>query len=348
MGKSILIIDKSESFAAEFTAIVGKKKYIVHHASSSIDGIHLLFKEIPLIVIVDTVIDSMSGFDIVKYIKRDEILKQILVIQYSSVVSGKHVFYAQNSGVDCFFNKKDVGIEELAAKCLDTLNSSTVTIEKKDRPVLTQDEILFKIDAFYCDLMLKDILNDSLYELCSSVESIDHLIENFFTMLNTFFLVTTASILFTTKGKYTYYEKSTALSSTNSDTVFNDIKTHLIKKNRISQIENSSFYKRKFSHFTDNTYISNEIADKENYFTLFHNKSYIILYVRHFFQTDDEYNYLLYVISIFDKILLQACNYHDEIHTIQTIRYSFSKFLPEKIIDDLMRKKSIGESQNFG
>ncbi|MBN1498721.1 MAG: adenylate/guanylate cyclase domain-containing response regulator [Spirochaetes bacterium] len=353
MKKSILIIDKSECLFEDIKNFFTDRDIDVHHSVSSVEGIQILHKYLPELVIADTVIDCFSAFDIAKYLKQTAILKKTRIIIYSSVVSPKNFFYSQNSHADVFYNKKDIGIEKLCALCLDILESSSVKPPDAGREIPDRNKILTDMDSIYCDLMLKDTFNSRIFNLLSSVDSPDSLIENFFIFLNRYFHVKAGSILLDTRNDFMYYEKSTdKITTEERERIFNEVKSHFIEQNNLNSMPDKDFYRRRFSFFICDDGDCNSGIEGENIFSFFYNGKYIILYIGHCFKTADEYTYLLYVISAFDKMLKQVWNYHEEVVYAGDIRYSFSKFIPEKIIDDLMRKKTdkelmVGEKRNI-
>lgn len=350
--KKILIIDKSQCFISEVENFFSQNNVSVISTGSGLDGIKLVYQQQPILVITDSITDSINGFDFAKLIKAESKLKNTYIVIYSSVASTKNHFYADISRADLFFNKKDIEPENLMLLCSNVIENSDFIPSNNIKDIPSIDEITVQLDSMYNNFQMKDILNDSIFNLLSTVDSLDSLIDSFFLFMNKFFNIEAAALLLDNRNGFSYFFKSSpSISTDHKNNIFNEVKTHFSEKNNIKKLPERDFYIRNFLNFPEN--INNSKGKPgANLFTFYYRNRYIILYIGHTFTTGDEYLYLNYAVSQFDKMLKQVWTYHDEVAYSQSIRFSFSKFIPEKIIDDLMRKKTdedlmIGEKRNI-
>lgn len=350
--RKALIIDKSKSLVEELTGYFENQGILVQSCGDAIQGIQKIYENIPDIVICDSVLDEISGYEIAGLVKKDKDLKKIYFVIYSSMSDEKNSFYADDAKTDLYMSKMDLDPENLSFLCANVVNQNNDNSDKKELDIPSQEIIKNNLNSIYVDRTIKDYFNRSIFSLMSSVESLDHLIDSFFDFINESFAVNAASVLIDTRNNYSYFEKiSSIIDNEYSENMYNEVKNHFIEKNSIEAMPQKDFYKRKFPNFKN----SNEYFIKSgrgNLFTFFYNESYIILYIDHNFNNPDEYLYLSYVINAFDKMLRKVWVFNDEMTYAENMKYSFSKFIPEKIINDLLRKKTdedlmIGEKRKI-
>jgi len=78
--KSILIIDDEEDILDFMTEILGNEGYKVMPMSSGESAINLLENNIPDLILLDLMLQGMSGLEFLKLLKSDERLSNIPVI----------------------------------------------------------------------------------------------------------------------------------------------------------------------------------------------------------------------------------------------------------------------------
>ncbi len=82
--KKILLIDDSSFFAKLIQNVLETVDYVVIHASSGEEGLHLVRKEKPDLVLLDVVMPDMDGFEVCKILRDDESNNLMPIIMLTS------------------------------------------------------------------------------------------------------------------------------------------------------------------------------------------------------------------------------------------------------------------------
>lgn len=80
MAKRVVVIDDEVDFANLLKIQLEKKKFLVFVANSGAEGLELVKKEIPDIVLLDIMMPKMSGWQVCSKIKSDSKTKDIPVL----------------------------------------------------------------------------------------------------------------------------------------------------------------------------------------------------------------------------------------------------------------------------
>jgi len=115
-----ILIVEDDSFLLELmTKKIAAAGYEVLFASTVPDGMKKL-EETPSLALLDLLLPSGSGFDILKAIRGDAQLKDIPVIIFSNLSEDKDILEAKTLGATEFMIKSNFNLDELVKK-IDTL-----------------------------------------------------------------------------------------------------------------------------------------------------------------------------------------------------------------------------------
>ena len=96
----ILVVGESPTQALKLQIILSKHNYHVTVAHNSIGALTHLEKHSPMLVISDTIMPGMNGYDLCRHIKAQDHLKDIPVILLSALSDPEDIVEALRSGVD--------------------------------------------------------------------------------------------------------------------------------------------------------------------------------------------------------------------------------------------------------
>ncbi|MCX7766274.1 MAG: response regulator [Candidatus Sumerlaeia bacterium] len=108
MSKRVVVIDDMPEIVDIVKVALKTKGYEVLSAHSGQDGLDLIYRERPDLVIVDLMLPHISGMEIIKRLRRDPAMKDIPVLAMSAIArhSDKpEEFWRQGLGADDFIAK---------------------------------------------------------------------------------------------------------------------------------------------------------------------------------------------------------------------------------------------------
>ncbi len=348
----IVIIDSSRSLVKVIRKSLPTDEVSILYTPSSITGIQMIHKVIPDIVIVDSLIDEFSGFDIVSYIKNTKELKKIFVIMFSSVISEQNILYSNYISIDYYAVKGETSIEILSKTCSEILSKRKVS-NVSDNAVPDSTDIGIRIKNLQDIILMQNLLEREIFDIAKEFYSLESVIEKFFTFLMENFNITVSALMLSTRNKNNFFEKSlVGVTKEQIETALKKIKAVYFEQNENVVDENIAVYQRRFGEFKSAKNAHNVNITGENTFEYYFEGCYVVLYLAHTLKYDDEYKYLMYSLTKFEILLKTVWAYHEQKSYANDIRYAFSKFLPEKIISELIQKKNIqdmmkGEKRNI-
>ena len=104
-GLRVLIIDDSATIIAVLGKMLRQNGYDVLAAADAETGIERARTERPDLVYLDIVLPGMNGFDALRVLRRDPVLKATPVIMISGNVQATEQFYVRRIGADDFMKK---------------------------------------------------------------------------------------------------------------------------------------------------------------------------------------------------------------------------------------------------
>ncbi|MBN2618801.1 MAG: adenylate/guanylate cyclase domain-containing response regulator [Spirochaetales bacterium] len=283
----IICLENSKSLSKTLiTELKSKEDFEVECFSHAIEGIIEIHKNPPNLLIISSLLKDLRGADALEYIKNDKYLASIPVIMYSTVT---------NTMNDIYFNKADSFIrrdENFAQKIINEVDkySKIDGISTPESISKSETEILLDIDKIYQNRDIQNIFVKKLLENFLILETMDILIESFFTILFSSFTLSSLNINFGNKNYKKTFEK------------FNNYKNEY----------------QKFKIEKDNISIFIEFLSESK---------------------EEEYN-LKFALDVITKILHENYRYNYNVEKAQKLNYLFKNFLPEKVVDDLLNRKT--------
>lgn len=114
-GLRILMVDDSPTVVALLGKMLRQAGYQTLEANSGEQGMELAQRELPDLVFLDIVLPGMSGFAVLRALRRDPRTHHIPVIMISGNLRATEEFYGQRIGADDFI-KKPFGRTEVFAR----------------------------------------------------------------------------------------------------------------------------------------------------------------------------------------------------------------------------------------
>ena len=101
----VLVVDDSLTVRRVTQRLLTREGYRVVTAKDGLEALERLAEERPVVVLSDIEMPRMDGFDLVRNIRADERLADLVVIMITSRIAQKHRDYAAELGVDHYLGK---------------------------------------------------------------------------------------------------------------------------------------------------------------------------------------------------------------------------------------------------
>lgn len=130
----ILIIDDNDDSRLAIRAALRKKNYILLEAQNAEDGLRVIARQKPDLVIMDVIMPKMSGYEALKHIKANEETNKIPVLIVTALGSMDEKIIALEAGADGLFSKPfdRVHLIEEIETLITLYRNKLQIIEKKD------------------------------------------------------------------------------------------------------------------------------------------------------------------------------------------------------------------------
>ncbi|GBE16502.1 putative transcriptional regulatory protein pdtaR [bacterium BMS3Abin15] len=122
MGKKIVIIEDDNILQDTLKKFLSTKGYEVSGAINGEDGVELVKKENPNLLLLDIVLPKKDGFGVIKDLKADESTKNIPIVLLTNLGNLDDVQKALDLGATTYLIKADYKLEEIVQKIEETLN----------------------------------------------------------------------------------------------------------------------------------------------------------------------------------------------------------------------------------
>jgi len=112
----ILMIEDSKEIAAALSGVLGLKGAVVTVARDGVSGVSLAKREKPDLILLDLMLPKLSGFEVCKILKTDNLTWRIPVIIMSTLNKPEQIARAKEAGADHFVSKPydlDVVVDEI-------------------------------------------------------------------------------------------------------------------------------------------------------------------------------------------------------------------------------------------
>jgi len=120
-GKKIMWIEDDQFLSGIIAQKLSQHGGVLVHSSNGEDGLAMVRKEKPDVLILDILLPGLSGFDVLGGVKGDEITKKIPVIMFSNLGDPEDMKKAKELGADKFLMKATIVPEELVDEILKVL-----------------------------------------------------------------------------------------------------------------------------------------------------------------------------------------------------------------------------------
>lgn len=104
-NRTILFIENDEKDRTQIEKILTKRKFRVLLSPNGEGGLEIAQKEKPDLILMDVVLPGMSGIEVCKRLKGDELTKNIPVIFITKVDTTQNLIDCYEYGADDFLNK---------------------------------------------------------------------------------------------------------------------------------------------------------------------------------------------------------------------------------------------------
>ncbi len=114
MGRKILLIDEDPNTAALLDQFTGEGGFNIITAHDGMEGLQKARTENPDLIIMDTMLRKLDGFNISRFLKFDGLYKNIPIIMLTARADPKDEKIAKEVGADVFLTKPVDGEKLLA------------------------------------------------------------------------------------------------------------------------------------------------------------------------------------------------------------------------------------------
>lgn len=105
MAVNVLIAEDEQNIAESLRFILERESCVVRHASDGEQALAEARADIPDVLILDVMLPSLSGFDVLKTIRADEALKELAVLVLTAKGQSHDRQTADTLGADTFMTK---------------------------------------------------------------------------------------------------------------------------------------------------------------------------------------------------------------------------------------------------
>lgn len=105
MNKKILIIEDEKTVRENVVFLLTEEGYTVYSASNGKEGVVLIKKEVPDLIICDIMMDGMDGYEVLNTIAKDPVNKSIPFIFLTAKVEKEDIRLGMNLGADDYLFK---------------------------------------------------------------------------------------------------------------------------------------------------------------------------------------------------------------------------------------------------
>jgi DNA-binding response OmpR family regulator len=123
MGKRIVAIDDETDVLMILKTALQSEGFEVETANNGPDGLALAHAGVPDLILLDNMMPGMTGFDVLKALKDDDVTCRIPVIMLTGMSERKNIQHALNSGID-FYIVKPFEFQDLLNKVNQALASA--------------------------------------------------------------------------------------------------------------------------------------------------------------------------------------------------------------------------------
>lgn len=116
MAKKVLIVEDEPTLSNAMKAKLEKEGYEVVIAKNGLEGLQMVSKEKPDIVLLDIVMPVMDGISLLRNLRRDPQVGSVPVIVLSNLSDSEDILKAMEDEAYDYLIKSDVTLETIVAK----------------------------------------------------------------------------------------------------------------------------------------------------------------------------------------------------------------------------------------
>jgi len=105
VGSQVLVVDDSPTIRAVLGKMLGQDGYTVLKAPDGETAVAMARDELPDLIFLDIVLPGMSGFEVLRTLRRDPQTKATPIVMISGNMQATEQFYVQRFGADDFMKK---------------------------------------------------------------------------------------------------------------------------------------------------------------------------------------------------------------------------------------------------
>ena len=138
-GSQVLVVDDSPTIRAVLGKMLGQDGYTVLKAPDGETAVTMARSELPDLIFLDIVLPGMSGFEVLRTLRRDPQTKATPIVMISGNMQATEQFYVQRFGADDFM-KKPFGRAEVFGRISTLIESGRLPQRALEtEPVVTTD-----------------------------------------------------------------------------------------------------------------------------------------------------------------------------------------------------------------
>ncbi|MEK7460502.1 MAG: response regulator [Patescibacteria group bacterium] len=119
--KYVLIVEDDSFLRSLITQKFTQEGFEVFGAVTGKEGIEKINDRMPDIILLDILLPDINGFDVLAYVKKDEMLRDIPVLIISNLSDQEDLERAQKLGAKEFLIKANISTTEIVNKVRETL-----------------------------------------------------------------------------------------------------------------------------------------------------------------------------------------------------------------------------------
>ena len=104
-GASVLIVDDSKTMVAALSRMMRENQFTTLEAFDGESALELLRKNKPSLIFLDIILPGISGFDVLRRIRRSHYISKVPVIVMSGNEAATEEYYVRRIGADDFMRK---------------------------------------------------------------------------------------------------------------------------------------------------------------------------------------------------------------------------------------------------
>jgi len=348
-NKKILVLESSPTFSQMLSEYLSEKNYNVEIVNNSFEGIKQVYTFLPSLIITEIDIPILKGYQIIRFLKSQQEIKDIPIIVFTSLDETKDVYRIEEAGADLYLEKTQENMEILSEKIEmlisenQNINYEAITCKKEK---ITDNFITETIIEMLDSRLMQSTFISMTARLSEKTSSLEETIFGFFSILNKVCNSEICSIMIKdTDGCLLVYN---ANNSNFTKEIADDFKAITI----------ADFNKR----FSDFKVITKEV--KDFYDTGDYDKkieSYIMLVLSealgeyatvHIGTSKKDYfsGIIPETIEVFltaaAPVIANALRLRQMVNLQKKTRVAFARYVPEDVMDEIIRKSAAPVSQS--